>query len=113
MVSITDGMRGRGTLLPRPGLARSLIAFVGFVFLVGTFLLATLLATYNHNDPSWNHAIDAMPTNLLGKFGRRPRRSVGAGIRRGRAVAADRVARLVGAAAWPGAGWSGSGCACC
>ncbi|HEY7990746.1 MAG TPA: DNA translocase FtsK 4TM domain-containing protein [Stellaceae bacterium] len=69
MVSITDGMRGRGTLLPRPGLARSLIAFIGFVFLVCTFLLAALLATYNHNDPSWNHAIDAMPTNLLGKSG--------------------------------------------
>src|SRR6185312_7932484 len=69
MVSITDGMRGRGALLPRPGLTRSLLAFVGFVFLVCTFLLATLLATYNHNDPSWNHAVDAMPTNLLGKSG--------------------------------------------
>jgi DNA segregation ATPase FtsK/SpoIIIE, S-DNA-T family len=69
MVSITDGMRGNRAILPKPGLARSALAFIGFVLLVGTFLLATLLATYNHNDPSWNHAIDTAPTNLLGATG--------------------------------------------
>ncbi len=55
--------------LPLPNLLRSLLAFAGFVFLVGTFLLAAMLATYNHDDPSWNHAIDTLPTNLLGWFG--------------------------------------------
>jgi DNA segregation ATPase FtsK/SpoIIIE, S-DNA-T family len=69
MVSMSDTMKGRGAVWPFPGLLRSAIAFVGFVFLVGTFLLATLLATYNHMDPSWNHAIDATPTNLLGPHG--------------------------------------------
>jgi S-DNA-T family DNA segregation ATPase FtsK/SpoIIIE len=69
MVSMSDTMKGRGAVWQMPGLLRSTIAFVGFGLLVGTFLLATLLATYNHNDPSWNHAIDAMPTNLLGRFG--------------------------------------------
>ena len=54
---------------PQPHLLRSLLAFAGFLSLVGTFLLAVLLATYNHDDPSWNHAVDAVPTNLLGGFG--------------------------------------------
>jgi S-DNA-T family DNA segregation ATPase FtsK/SpoIIIE len=69
MTSITESMRARYEAWPAPTYLRSAVAFIGFVFLVGTFLLAALLATYNHNDPSWNHAIDAMPTNLLGRTG--------------------------------------------
>ncbi len=71
MVSIADGMRGHRATSPKLGLARSALAFIGFAFLVGTFLLAAVLATYNHNDPSWNHAIDTAPTNLLGATGAR------------------------------------------
>jgi DNA segregation ATPase FtsK/SpoIIIE, S-DNA-T family len=66
MVSVTATVRGA---LPPANLVRSLLAFTGFVFLVGTFLLAAMLATWNHDDPSWNHAIDTSPTNLLGWFG--------------------------------------------
>jgi S-DNA-T family DNA segregation ATPase FtsK/SpoIIIE len=70
MVSMGEAIRGQGAEWPKgPAIGRSLVAFVGFVFLVGTFLLIALLATYNHNDPSWDHAIDAMPTNLLGRLG--------------------------------------------
>jgi S-DNA-T family DNA segregation ATPase FtsK/SpoIIIE len=69
MASITDSMRARYEAWPAPTYLRSAVAFIGFVFLVGTFLLAALLATYNHHDPSWNHAIDATPTNLLGRTG--------------------------------------------
>jgi S-DNA-T family DNA segregation ATPase FtsK/SpoIIIE len=69
MASITDTMRARYEAWPAPTYLRSAMAFIGFVFLVATFLLAALLATYNHNDPSWNHAIDTMPTNLLGRTG--------------------------------------------
>ncbi|HEY5209096.1 MAG TPA: DNA translocase FtsK 4TM domain-containing protein [Stellaceae bacterium] len=69
MASIVDSMREREAGWPSPAYLRSVVAFIGFVFLVATFLLAALLATYNHNDPSWDHAIDALPTNLLGKTG--------------------------------------------
>jgi S-DNA-T family DNA segregation ATPase FtsK/SpoIIIE len=69
MTSITDSMRARYEAWPAPTYLRSAIALIGFVFLVGTFLLAAILATYNHDDPSWNHAIDAMPTNVLGRTG--------------------------------------------
>ncbi len=98
MVSITDHMRGRGAILPRPGLFRSLMAFVGFVFLVGTFLLAALLATYNHNDPSWNHAVDASATNLLGPVGAALADILVQSFGAARLVAADHFAGLVGAA---------------
>jgi DNA segregation ATPase FtsK/SpoIIIE, S-DNA-T family len=70
MTSITDGMKGRfATRHAAESYLRHVGAFAGFLFLVGAFLLVALLATYNHNDPSWDHAIDAGPTNLLGIWG--------------------------------------------
>jgi DNA segregation ATPase FtsK/SpoIIIE, S-DNA-T family len=42
---------------------------VGLVLLVGTVLLTLALLSYNHGDPSWDHAIDAVPTNILGHLG--------------------------------------------
>ena len=32
-------------------------------------LLALALISYNRGDPSWNHAVDALPSNILGRAG--------------------------------------------
>ena len=39
--------------------------------LVAAMLLALALATYDHADPSWNHAADRAVTNALGLDGAR------------------------------------------
>ncbi|HUH84738.1 MAG TPA: DNA translocase FtsK 4TM domain-containing protein [Stellaceae bacterium] len=41
----------------------------GLILLVAAVLLALLLLSFNHGDPSWNHAVDAAPTNILGHPG--------------------------------------------
>jgi S-DNA-T family DNA segregation ATPase FtsK/SpoIIIE len=41
----------------------------GLALLIGTVLLALALVSYNHADPSWDHAIDALPSNILGQTG--------------------------------------------
>ncbi|MGH6988254.1 MAG: DNA translocase FtsK 4TM domain-containing protein [Stellaceae bacterium] len=70
MASITDSLKGRYQVRQSAeSYLRHFTAFVGFLFLVGTFLLMALLATYNHNDPSFDHAVNAVPTNLLGAWG--------------------------------------------
>jgi len=43
----------------------------GLALLLATVLLALALLTYNHDDPSWNHAVDGLPTNALGLLGAR------------------------------------------
>jgi DNA segregation ATPase FtsK/SpoIIIE, S-DNA-T family len=42
---------------------------VGLALLLGALLLALALASFDHRDPSWNHAVDAMPVNVLGHAG--------------------------------------------
>jgi S-DNA-T family DNA segregation ATPase FtsK/SpoIIIE len=42
---------------------------LGLALLVGTVLLALAELSFNHADPSWNHAVDAAPTNILGHTG--------------------------------------------
>jgi DNA segregation ATPase FtsK/SpoIIIE, S-DNA-T family len=41
----------------------------GLLLLVAAVLQALLLLSFNHADPSWNHAVDATPTNILGHPG--------------------------------------------
>ncbi len=41
----------------------------GLLLLVAAVLQALLLLSFNHADPSWNHAVDAAPTNILGHPG--------------------------------------------
>ncbi|HZB93006.1 MAG TPA: DNA translocase FtsK 4TM domain-containing protein [Stellaceae bacterium] len=48
---------------------RLLFEATGLVLLVGTVLLALALISYNHADPSWDHAVDALPSNILGERG--------------------------------------------
>ena len=43
-----------------------LLECAGLLMLAATLLLATCLATWSADDPSWNNAIDAIPRNLLG-----------------------------------------------
>jgi S-DNA-T family DNA segregation ATPase FtsK/SpoIIIE len=53
------------------GAARRPIVYeaAGIALLIGTVLLALVLLSYNREDPSWNHAVDAVPTNILGQAG--------------------------------------------
>ena len=48
---------------------RLLYEAAGLLLLIGTVLLALALISYNHGDPSWNHAVDALPSNILGRAG--------------------------------------------
>ena len=48
---------------------RLLFEAMGLLLLIGTVLLALALISYNRADPSWNHAVDALPSNILGRGG--------------------------------------------
>jgi DNA segregation ATPase FtsK/SpoIIIE, S-DNA-T family len=48
---------------------RLLYEAMGLLLLIGTVLLALALISYNRADPSWNHAVDALPSNILGRAG--------------------------------------------
>jgi len=64
MATMSDGVERREHTL------RHLAAEVaGLVLLLGTVLLALALLSFNHADPSWNNAVDAAPTNILGHAG--------------------------------------------
>jgi DNA segregation ATPase FtsK/SpoIIIE, S-DNA-T family len=70
VASIADSLKERyAARRSAESYLRHVVAFVGFLFLVGTFLLVALLISYNHNDPSWDHAINVVPTNALGISG--------------------------------------------
>ena len=62
MVTMTESLEQR---TPR----RLLLEAAGLGLLVCTVLLALALISYNHADPSWDHAIDALPSNILGRSG--------------------------------------------
>jgi S-DNA-T family DNA segregation ATPase FtsK/SpoIIIE len=62
MVTMSEGVERR---TPH----RLLFEAMGLALLVGTVLLALALISYNHADPSWNHAVDALPSNILGRPG--------------------------------------------
>ncbi len=62
-----------GTRLPWPPaqsfLRRRLSEAVGLVLFVAALLLTVLLASYDHGDPSWSHAVDAPVQNWVGPYG--------------------------------------------
>jgi DNA segregation ATPase FtsK/SpoIIIE, S-DNA-T family len=66
MATMSRGMAGNTPAAFFRRLAREM---VGLVLLVGTVLLTLAMLSYNHGDPSWDHAIDAVPTNILGHAG--------------------------------------------
>ncbi|HXY99362.1 MAG TPA: DNA translocase FtsK 4TM domain-containing protein [Stellaceae bacterium] len=55
--------------LERRAPRRLLYEAAGLLLLIGTVLLALALISYNRADPSWNHAVDALPSNILGRAG--------------------------------------------
>jgi S-DNA-T family DNA segregation ATPase FtsK/SpoIIIE len=66
MVAMSDGVERRA----REGAGRRfLYQALGALLLGATVLLALALLSYNRGDPSWNHAVDAVPTNILGGTG--------------------------------------------
>jgi DNA segregation ATPase FtsK/SpoIIIE, S-DNA-T family len=62
MVTMTEGVEARPA-------QRLLLETLGLALLIGTVLLALALVSYNHADPSWDHAVDALPSNILGRTG--------------------------------------------
>jgi DNA segregation ATPase FtsK/SpoIIIE, S-DNA-T family len=48
---------------------RRLFEATGLVLFLAALLLAIALASYDHEDPSWNHAIDAPTHNWVGPYG--------------------------------------------
>src|SRR5260221_3032199 len=55
---------------PSPAfLRRRLSEAVGFVLFLAALVLAVALASYDHEDPSWNHAVDAPIHNWIGPYG--------------------------------------------
>ena len=66
MVTMSDGLDGKTLEVSR---FRRLFETLGLMFLVVAVLLAVAMVSYNRADPSWNHAVDALPTNVLGFAG--------------------------------------------
>jgi S-DNA-T family DNA segregation ATPase FtsK/SpoIIIE len=54
---------------PRASRWRRLFEALGVMLLVATLLLALAMLSYDRADPSWNHAVDAVPGNILGFAG--------------------------------------------
>ncbi len=63
---VSDGARDAGQGLNRRRLPGQLS---GVAMLVLALMVAAILATYSHHDPSINNAIDAVPGNILGFAG--------------------------------------------
>ena len=51
------------------GTWRHVSGALGFLMLLAALLVIALLTSFNPEDPSWNHAVDAQPANLLGAGG--------------------------------------------
>jgi S-DNA-T family DNA segregation ATPase FtsK/SpoIIIE len=67
MATLTDSFGDKPRLVTF--VWRRLSEAAGAAFLVASFLLILGLASYNHGDPSWNHAATGIPTNILGPAG--------------------------------------------
>jgi len=50
-------------------LRRRMNELAGGVLFVASIILFLILATYDHNDPSWNQAVDKVPANFGGQSG--------------------------------------------
>jgi len=68
MVSIDAGRRS-GRVRERADWRRLAERALGVLCLLAVLFLVAALATYDRNDPSWNHAVSAPPVNLMGYAG--------------------------------------------
>src|SRR5258707_12913976 len=71
MANWSDSLAGkRRAWRPSPAfLRRRLSEAVGFVLFLAALVLAVALASYDHEDPWWNHAVDAPIQNWIGPYG--------------------------------------------
>src|SRR5260370_41261658 len=71
MANWSDSLAGkRRSWRPSPDfLRRRLSEAVGFVLFLAALILAVALASYDHEDPSWKHAVDAPIHNWIGPYG--------------------------------------------
>src|SRR5579863_3711879 len=66
MAAIDD--RTEATAL-HSGLWRRMSELFGVALLAAAVLLVLAMVSYDHGDPSWNHAVDAVQRNILGFAG--------------------------------------------
>src|SRR5260370_33611631 len=71
MANWSDSLAGkRRSWRPSPDfLRRRLSEAVRFVLFLAALVLAGALASYDPEDPSWNHAVDAPIHNWIGTYG--------------------------------------------
>src|SRR5258708_33817546 len=71
MANWSDSLAGRRRAWrPSPAfLRRRLSEAVGFVLFLAALVLAVPLASYDHEDPPWNPAVDAPIHNWIGPYG--------------------------------------------
>src|SRR5579883_3205374 len=63
MVTMTEGI-AEGA--PPSSWRRRVFEILGLALLIATVLLALAMASFSRGAPSWNHAVDALQTNILG-----------------------------------------------
>src|SRR5579883_3424280 len=66
MVTMTEGI-AEGA--PPSSWRRRVFEILGLALLIATVLLALAMASFSRGKPSWNHAVDALQTNILGFAG--------------------------------------------
>ena len=66
MVTMTEGI-AEGA--PPSSWRRRVFEILGLALLIATVLLALAMASFSRGAPSWNHAVDALQTNILGFAG--------------------------------------------
>jgi S-DNA-T family DNA segregation ATPase FtsK/SpoIIIE len=70
MANWTDSLDKQRTVPPGQSFFRRRLSEVGGIALfLAALLLAVALITYDHEDPSWNHAVDAPTHNWVGPYG--------------------------------------------
>ena len=71
MANWTDSLDGKRRVSPagHSFFRRRLCEVAGLALFFAALLLAAALASYDHGDPSWNHAVDAPTRNWVGPYG--------------------------------------------
>jgi S-DNA-T family DNA segregation ATPase FtsK/SpoIIIE len=71
MANWTEGLDGKRRNWPpaQSFFRRRLSEAGGIALFLAALLLAVALVTYDHEDPSWNHAVDAPTHNWVGPYG--------------------------------------------
>src|SRR5260370_36530894 len=68
-MAVSESIKGQKPSPLVEALKRRLTEGAGVLLVFGSLLLAVALASFDHNDPSPNHAIDGPVTNIAGPMG--------------------------------------------